>query len=294
MIYVNIRGNFGNQLFEYAFARSLQERFKQKICLNIYDLKHYRKEYVFNLNGYKLNENVVVEENKRMPYFVNLRKNFILRLCRKMFPQLTFNVLKRFGIFIWLGKTVQSIPEKEHKNFYVDGYWQSDKYFNDIKTIIKKEFKNDRINEQNKEIEDKIIKTNSVCVSIRRGDYITNKKYRKEFYICNEEYFRRAMKYIEKKVPDCTYFICSDDIEWAKERFKGKDNIFFESGKDDVFEKIRLMSKCKHFILSNSSFSWWAQYLAESKNKIVVAPSQWYVNGEKTAIYQDNWTLLEI
>ena len=79
MIYVNIRGNFGNQLFEYAFARKLQEKYNQKICLNIYDLKHYRKEYVFNLNGYKLNENIIIEEKKGLPYFVNLRKNFILR-----------------------------------------------------------------------------------------------------------------------------------------------------------------------------------------------------------------------
>ena len=70
--------------------------------------------------------------------------------------------------------------------------------------------------------------------------------------------------------------------------------MFFETGKDDVFEKIRLMSKCKHFILSNSSFSWWAQYLSDSKEKIVVAPSRWYTSGEKTDIYQDSWNLLEI
>lgn len=294
MIYVNIRGNFGNQLFEYAFARYLQYKYNQTICLNIYNLKQFKKEYTFNLKGYKLNDNIIVEEKKQIPFFANLQNNLILKVFRKMFPNLTFNFLKKFGIYIWLGKTYKEIPNKKHKNYYVDGYWQCDKYFNEIRDIILEEFvplKND--NTINDEIYERIKSNNTFCVSIRRGDYITNEKYKKIFFVCNKMYFDKSIDYVEKNIKNCSFFVCSDDIEWAKENFKNLNNVFFESGENDVFEKIKMMSQCNNFILSNSSFSWWAQYLSKGKEKIVIAPSKWYANGEKTDIYEKYWKLID-
>lgn len=295
MIYVNIRGNFGNQLFEYACARRLQEKYKQTICLNVYNLKKYKKEYTFNLMGYKLNDNVIVEEKKKIPIFAN-SNNIFYRVFRKLFPNFFYEILKHFGIFIWLGNTYKEFPDKEFKNFYLDGYWQSEKYFEDIRDILLEEFvPKNNINESNVEIYKKIEETNSVCVSIRRGDYITNETYRKKFFVCDDKYFDQAFSEIKKYVKQPSFFVCSDDIEWAKENVKIENaEVFFETGKDDVFEKIRMMSKCKNYILSNSSFSWWAQYLSNNDNKTVIAPSIWYANGDKADIYQKNWKLIEV
>lgn len=292
MIYVNVRGNFGNQLFEYALARRLQEKYKQTICLNIYDLTKYRKEYTFNLTGYTLNSNVIIEKNKPFPFLINQRKNKLLKIIRKIFPNLTFYFLRVFGIYIWLGNTYKKVGLRYHKDFYLDGYWQCDKYFDEVSDILRKEFKVKKDKDLNNEIYKKIQENDTVCVSIRRGDYITNDKYKKIFYVCNENYFNKAMAYFKERNDKCKFFICSDDIEWAREYFKNRNDVFFETGKDDVFEKLKMMSLCNNFILSNSTFSWWAQYLSVAKNKKVIAPINWYTNGQKTDIYEKDWILM--
>lgn len=293
MIHVNIRGNIGNQLFEYACARKLQKKYNKMISLNIYDIKKYHPEYKFNLDGYLLNNNVRIDE-KKLPFYFYTR-TILLRIFRKIFPNIYFNFMKKFGCYTWLGNTYKEFPDKEHKNIYIDGYFQSSKYFDDIRDellleLVPKETKN----KKNEELYKKINSTESVCITIRRGDYLSNDIYKKKFFVCDDEYFYKSIKRMKEKVPNCTFFIFSDDIEWAKKNLKINEEIFFETGNDTVFEKLRLMSSCKHFILSNSSFSWWAQYLSQNKNKIVLAPSIWYVNQEKTDIYQENWELIEV
>lgn len=293
MIHVNIRGNIGNQLFEYACARNLQKKYNKKIVLHIYDLKKYHPEYKFNLDGYLLNKNVVITD-KKIPFYFYTR-TFFLRIFRKFSPVIYFNFMKMFGCFTWLGNTYRKFPDKEYKDIYIDGYFQSENYFEDVrKELLEELIPKEKPNENNKELYEKIKNTESVCITIRRGDYVSNETYKKKFFICDEEYFYTAIKKIKKLIPDCTFFIFSDDVNWAKENLKIEGKVFFETGEDTVFEKLRLMSGCKHFILSNSSFSWWAQYLSQNKNKKVIAPSIWYTNKEKTDIYQKNWELIEV
>ncbi len=292
MIYVNIRGNLGNQLFTYAFARKLQEFSKQKICLNYYNLKKNKPEYKFSLDKYKLNENVIFESSKPLPWYVS--PYFILtRVIRKIMPNIYFYIMSKFGCYMWLGVKYKKVRFTKHKNYYVDGYWQCDKYFNDIKDIIFQEFQpKEEPNKENDELYSLIKSTESVCVTIRRGDYVTNPKYKKRFYVCDENYFYKALEELKKYVSNPTLFIFSDDVEWAKHNLKFGQTMYYETGKDGVCEKIRLMSGCKHFIISNSSFSWWAQYLSENTDKVVVAPSRWYTDGTKGDIYQEKWKLI--
>ena len=123
-----------------------------------------------------------------------------------------------------------------------------------------------------------------------------NEKNKGTFYICDNTYFRNALAYIKKCLPDCTFFGFSDDIDWVKNNMEFPGEVYYESGVDPVWEKLRLMSACKHFVLSNSSFSWWAQYLSNEKKKIVVAPDIWYKTGKnaKADLYQDDWKLIHI
>mgnify|MGYP000588678014 FL=1 len=123
-----------------------------------------------------------------------------------------------------------------------------------------------------------------------------NEKNKGTFYICDENYFKEALKKIKELVPNCTFFGFSDDVEWVRENLEFPGEVFFESGKDPVWEKVRLMSACKHFVLSNSSFSWWVQYLSDSEQKKVIAPDIWYKTGKHrhADVYQDNWELIHI
>ena len=292
MIFVNMRGNLGNQLFTYSFAKKIQETTNQKICINYYNLKKYRPDYTLSINKYVLNSNVIYDCTKPLPWFIN--QYFILtRIVRKIMPNIYFNIMKLFGCYAWLGNNYKKIRINKHRNYYVDGYFQCDRYFSDIKDELLKDLTpKEKPNKENDDLYDKIINSESVCVTIRRGDYVTNEKYKKEFFICDEEYFLNGISTINKIKPNCKLFIFSDDIEWAKNNLKFNNEVYFESGKDSVCEKLRLMSACKYFIISNSSFSWWAQYMSKNENKIVIAPRIWKADGSTGDIYQDNWILI--
>lgn len=179
-----------------------------------------------------------------------------------------------------------------NKHIFFSGNLESDKYFDNIRDELLEEFspKHDMIPE-NKELYDTIFNTNSVCISIRRGDFL-NPEFSKKHFICDKEYFVNAVKKMNELIENPQYIIFSDDIEWCKKNIDFIENAKFESGNDPVWEKLRLMYSCKHFIISNSSFSWWTQYLSRNKDKVVIAPKKWKNIGVFDDIYQKNWTLL--
>ena len=106
------------------------------------------------------------------------------------------------------------------------------------------------------------------------------------------------MKFIDimkEKVKNPVFYIFSDDIEWVKENIDFKTEVKYITGNNKNYEELRLMYTCKHFIISNSSFSWWAQYLTDNKNRITSAPSKWFRNqNQKVDIYEDDWILIEV
>jgi hypothetical protein len=123
---------------------------------------------------------------------------------------------------------------------------------------------------------------------------VTNDSVRKEALICTEDYFYKGINVIKGKITNPIFFIFSDDIDWVKNNMEFKNTkIYFEYGKDPVWEKLRLMYSCKHFIISNSTFSWWAQYLARNIDKIVVAPNRWRNYRRIADVYEPHWILIE-
>ena len=126
----------------------------------------------------------------------------------------------------------------------------------------------------------KINKVHSVSIHIRRTDYLSE-KMSKVYRVCPISYYENAVNLIKKKYPNAFFFIFSDDISWAKENITFAKNAFFVSGqgvKDE--EELILMSRCQHNITANSSFSWWAAWLNNNPEKIVIAPKKWYINPE--------------
>jgi hypothetical protein len=119
----------------------------------------------------------------------------------------------------------------------------------------------------------------SVCVGVRRGDVFRSQKVFYYSHVCDKEYFLDAINIIKNKRPNAVFVFFSNDIQWCKNEFGNLDiESYYESGSDPVWETFRLMYSCKHFIISNSTLHWWAQYLSSNPDKIVISPDRWLNN----------------
>lgn len=181
---------------------------------------------------------------------------------------------------------------KRRLGFFVDEYYQNEKYFIDIADEIKKEFvlKND-FSAKAKEYLQRIENSNSVSLHIRRGDYVANKKINAYHGVCGLDYYNEAMKIIKEKINNPIFFVFSDDIHWAEENLKGTEFVFVSCPEIEDVEELILMSKCKHNIIANSSFSWWGAWLNKNPEKIVIAPKRWFNDkkAEQINIAPANW-----
>jgi hypothetical protein len=132
---------------------------------------------------------------------------------------------------------------------------------------------------QNARMIEEIQDVQSVAVHVRRGDYITNPNNFASLGLCPLEYYEDANDFIEQHVKNPHFFIFTDDPEWAREhmKFSGPTKVVDHNlGKAD-YEDLRLMTHCRHFIIANSSFSWWGAWLASNPDKIVIAPKTWFM-----------------
>ncbi len=144
----------------------------------------------------------------------------------------------------------------------------------------------------NKELYRIICERESVCVSIKRRSVIVPEL--SEIYGYDIAYFYHAVDYIKERVENPVFIVFSDDIEWCKENFNPLVEIYYESGNDPIWEKVRLMSSCNHFIIHNSTFSWWAQHLSRNKDKIVVSPVKWMNRDDQPIdIYEDRFVYID-
>lgn len=294
MIILRLMGGLGNQMFQYAYARMLQELYDEVLII---DISNYKYD---NLRNFSLNNLNICRKIRIVDYYEDnlidssfkLRNIIINALLKKEYFGDFYCTLRSFmGMYYFPGLTYQIFKKSIFNNKYISGYFQSEKYFEPIKNIIKNELKiKVPINIANLELLNSIKNSNSVCIHIRRGDYLQYKS----ILVCDEKYYLKGMEVINKEIKEAKYFVFSDDIQWIKENYTFKYPITFIENNNPDYEELRLMYTCKHFIISNSSFSWWAQYLSENDEKIVVGPDHWYADGRKTDIYLDSWKIIKI
>ncbi len=313
MISLKISGRAGNQFFQYAFVKLYMDKYNIKETLNI-SFEHLEKHKTDNntfkniLNDFNTDEFNIIEKVKLT------KKQKIIDIIYKIINKMIIFKAKiqkrslRKKDYIFIVKKLQKIMNKnglyyyipEMKDFYTSknkniifyGSFENSKYYNEYKDKIRKIYtpKNNKI-EKNEELYRIIENNESVCVTIRRGDFL-KPEFEKKFYICDSEYFIKGINRMNKLIKNPKYIVFSDDIEWCKNNIKFPEGTMFESGKDPIWEKIRLMYSCKHFIISNSTFSWWAQFLSENREKIVIAPEKWNNFEYCDLIYDNKWNII--
>lgn len=289
-IIVRMKGGMGNQMFEYACGRALQLRMDgYNLMLDLSEMKNKMNGRKYTLDIFSIPEDVRMTHSGKFDQYSRLT-NPVLRIAQKFFPEYVYKIYAKKNIFIWDETDYRTIVPECSKSVFLNGYWQSSKYFKDFDEAIGCEFRfKQELNASQKRLKEQIMNTQSIAVHIRLGDYLSNKKYQ----VCNKEYYLKGIEVISKKIKDNTVFVFSDDIDKAKNYFAdyGRGDIYYVEGNEKESIDLELMSCCKYFVISNSTFSWWAQHLSNYENKIVCAPSRWSRNEEGRSIYEDGWIL---
>jgi hypothetical protein len=223
-----------------------------------------------------LNVDVSWASKEEIVQYTKNKNSRNLRWLQRRFPFLFRNVY-----FAESGMNFHSSFFSLPSNVYLEGFWQCERYFTNIRSVLLKEFTpKNQFNLANAELLSRINSVNSVAVHIRRGDYVTNPQASKFHGILPLSYYERAIKLIEEKIGNPEFFVFSDDQEWVKLNFKIPYPVHFvekNQGKDAVFD-LALMAACRHNVIANSSFSWWGAWLNTNPLKIVIAPHRWFAD----------------
>ena len=293
MVIVRLLGGLGNQMFQYAAARNLSIRHRTTLKLDISGFESYRlREY--SLHPFHVQEEFAMPEEVaqiKAPPRGRLSR-FALRVRRRIIGPVPYYRQPVFSEPV-LGPFDSNIM-KTPRDVYLDGYWQSEKYFADIRDVIRREFtvrhEQDR---QSQEIAAQITATQSVSIHVRRGDYVSNPHTSQVHGVCGLDYYRRCVDVVAETIPYPHFFVFSDEPRWVTENLRLDCPTTFVSHNDVSrgYEDLRLMSLCKHNILANSSFGWWAAWLNTNPNKLVIAPKQWFTDPSLDArdLLPDEW-----
>lgn len=267
MVIVRIIGGLGNQMFQYAYAKALEKKGYQ-VCIDISEFKRYKLHGGYQLNKFK----------------IDMQKASTLAI---LFAKIGFrkSIKEKSLLF---DKELLNVP----KTAYLKGYFQNENYFLNCKNLLLEQFKiNKEFSKTTTSYKHKILKENNSCsIHIRRGDFVSNQKANKVHGTCDIDYYKRAINFLESQYKNIYFFVFSDDITWAKSNLKLQNATYVEHQvipHEDLF----LMSICRFNITANSSFSWWGAWLNQHKNKVVIAPKQWFVSKENE-IACDNWIKL--
>jgi len=268
MIIVRLQGGLGNQLFQYAAGKALATQ------LN----KPFKLETITSLR-----------KDKRRGLALNdLQTKFELASKKEIKEFIHFPLLYRHPVS--LVKAGKNIYHEPHFHFdqkffdindpvFLDGFWQSPLYFKGVEPAIREDFtvrpgliKN--VVDKGREIEAKL----SIAVHIRRGDFL-NSKITAYHGVLDAFYFEKAIGLLKDKIPGASVYFFSDDIVWVKQNlFMDRNTELVSSYTQSAIEDFYLMSKCKHNIIANSSFSWWPAWLNTNPGKIVIAPKKWFAD----------------
>ncbi len=270
MIIIRLKGGLGNQLFQYAFGRLLSLKYDAEVKYKFHGNKSdVQRDY--KLGHFNTRVEIATDEEFK-------KTRYPFGILSKITEIVKIKILRQFN----MGYSTKLFNKK---NGYLEGYWQSYKYLEPIKNELFEELTLKKSIDGKYEIIKKIKETNSVCVNIRRGDYVSNPKNIAEYVTFGMEYYENAFKLIKEKVENPILFIVSDDIEWCKKNIKSDLPIVFTDPNIPDYENFIIATYCKHNIITNSSFAFWIAWLNKNPDKIVISPNKW--NNRYTKEYDE-------
>lgn len=292
---IRMTPGLGNQMFQYAFILNYKLK-GEEIFVDLspckYAKKHnsYEVEKIFNI---KVKEATFWQKFKLIgpSIYIGSREVTFLKVINKIIEKMfgeKYIINSKDYFFDNIANCENNFDPKylELKgNKYIAGYFNSWKYFENVQDEVRKVFTFPEILEvdrQNFEILNKIKNTESISIHVRRGDYIGS-----NLDVCDLDYYKRSFEFIIKELEKrnikseyISFYIFSDDIDWCRSNFeflKEYNTMYVDWNKSqNNYKDIQLMSKCKHNIIPNSTFSWWSAWLNENTNKVVIAPKYWF------------------
>ena len=281
MIITKIKGGLGNQLFQYAMGRSLALYHKAPLKLDLTIFENYKLH-----NGYRLDQFEIQADIATNNEIVKLKggSGMLYSALRKA------GLVKRKSYFKEKRSSYFDISIFNNNYVYLDGYWQNELYFSNIRELLLTELAPiNSMNDLGFDYLNSIKNSNSVSLHVRRGDYLNIKNIN----VLDVDYYMKAVDYIKKNVEKPAFYIFSDDLDWCKNSLGFLDNCIYVDLTQTEIDDLKLMSFCQHNIIANSSFSWWGAWLNQNPKKIVIAPKDWLINdpGSSNVILSD-WVKL--
>ena len=286
MIIISFCGGLGNQMFQYALLRKFVFLGKEvKADLSFYSKQNVPSYQLEKIFGIKLPLATKEEINSLKDNLTFLRK------------------VRRFFHIFWKNTDVQQVYFDFNKKIfnldsaYLEGYWQSEKFFLDVKDSLLEEFSFSKISSSNRTFLKEMKNLNLVSIHVRRGDYESN-PHAQKFHgnISTIKYYQKAIEHINSHTKNPFFLIFSNDLDYVEKEFtflKNKKIVSINKNENSHLDMF-LMSQCNHNILANSSFSWWGAYLNMTPNKIVICPKKWVNNKQLDSpdIVPENWIRL--
>ncbi len=272
---VRLMGGLGNQMFQYATGKSLAVKLGVPLRLDTSFLEEQNDNKGYTLRNFELdvfNIDAAIASKKEVDQY---RRPIKLKKLAKLFPFAFKN-----KIFSEKKLNYQKEFELINAAVYLEGYWQTEKYFTEISKRLRENDFNPKssISKSNAELLEKIKSSNSVSIHVRRGDYISNPETNKFHGTCTIEYYEQAVELLNQKTKIENIYVFSDEPEWVKANIKFQfPTTYIENnnGKESHWD-LFLMRHCKHNVIANSSFSWWGAWLNENSSKTVIAPKKWF------------------
>ena len=291
MIITQLNGGLGNQLFQYAMARRVSHNSGQPLKLDIEKFNNCELR-TYRLNHFNIQEKLATPQDKKH-----------LRILRRQDPiALALSLLDCFRPLhrkrIVRETTFRFQPEllRIQGPAYLDGDWQSPKYFQDIKDLLQRELTlKAPLEPEDLAARKRILDAGeSVSVHVRRGDLASDPKTQRLHGTLEVAYYKKAITRMNEAMTNPAFFIFSDDPDWAMSNLPvdglNVEPVFHNKAEKD-YADLHLMSLCRHHIIANSTFSWWAAWLAQNPEKKIFHPREWFRAGhhDTADLFPEGW-----
>ena len=268
MIIVQLKGGLGNQLFQYAAARRLSLMLGVPLKLDISGYK-WRSQRTYELDQFCIEAGIAT----------------LWEVARWRGPRFLTRITQPLGILprLVMEKSFEfdSAILQIQDGRYLEGYWQSYRYCADVAPQIRRELAvRTPPPDADRTLLERMRECESVCLHVRRGDYASNLAALQYHGLCTPEYYRTAVEGLGAQLHAPELFVFSDDMPWVKQhlRFQLPTTYVEHHGVDSAPLELQLMAGCRHFVIANSSLSWWAAWLTANENPIVYAPRRWFAD----------------